>query len=141
MKYVLDASVAVKWVIAEPDSAIALRLRDSARAGQDELIAPEFFLVECGHAVFRLARRKLLSGPDANRCLVAILADCPSLFPFLGLVPRASILCQSASIGFYDALYIALAEQEGCQLVTADIKLVANIGSAFPFIIPISSVP
>jgi hypothetical protein len=89
MKYVLDASVAVKWVIAEPDSAIALRLRDSARAGQDELIAPEFFLVECGHAFFRLARRKLLSGPDANRCLVAILADCPSLFPFLGLVPRA----------------------------------------------------
>jgi predicted nucleic acid-binding protein len=141
MKYILDASVAVKWVIPEIDSAVALRLRDDFRTGNSELLAPQFFPAECGHALFRLARRRLITGSEASGSLVGLMGDCPRLIPFVGLMPRASILCQNATIGFYDALYVALAEQEGCQLVTADVKLVANIGSAFPFVIALSSVP
>ena len=41
MKYVLDASVAIKWVIVEPDSNEATRLREDYRNAIDELIAPE----------------------------------------------------------------------------------------------------
>ena len=43
MKYVIDSSVGVKWVIPEVDSAKALRLRDDYRNGVIELLAPDFY--------------------------------------------------------------------------------------------------
>jgi predicted nucleic acid-binding protein len=43
--------------------------------------------------------------------------------------------------GLYDCLYVALAEREACQLVTDDQKLMANLTSHFPFIIPLASLP
>jgi len=44
-------------------------------------------------------------------------------------------------VGIYDCLYVALAEREGCELITADSKLVISLGVAFPFIIPLSALP
>ena len=42
MKYVINSSVGVKWVIPEVDSAKALRLCDHYRIGVIELLAPDF---------------------------------------------------------------------------------------------------
>jgi predicted nucleic acid-binding protein len=53
MKYVLDASVAVKWVLPEADSAKAISLRDDYRKGVHELIAPDIFKLEAAHALTR----------------------------------------------------------------------------------------
>ena len=39
-----------------------------------------------------------------------------------------------ARIGVYDCLYVALAEREACELVTADLRLVTNLGTLFPII-------
>jgi predicted nucleic acid-binding protein len=50
MKCVLDASVVIKWVIVEPDSTKAIRLREHYRNGIHELIAPESFTIECAYA-------------------------------------------------------------------------------------------
>jgi predicted nucleic acid-binding protein len=44
-------------------------------------------------------------------------------------------------VGIYDCLYVALAEREGCDFVTADQKLVANLQPHFPFVVPLSSLP
>ena len=41
----------------------------------------------------------------------------------------------------YDCLYVALAEREGCELVTADDKLVKKLQDRFPFIKHIGSIP
>src|SRR5215471_8867064 len=43
MKYVIDSSLGVKWVIPEVDSAKALRLCDDYRIGVIELLAPDFY--------------------------------------------------------------------------------------------------
>ena len=43
MKYVIDSSVGVKWVIPEVDSAKALRLGDDYRIGVIEFPAPDFY--------------------------------------------------------------------------------------------------
>ena len=40
-----------------------------------------------------------------------------------------------------DRLRAALAEQQGCELVTADVRLVANLRPSFPFIVPLASLP
>ena len=46
----VDASVAVKWVIAEEQSALA-----EALMGR-QMIAPALLLIECGNALLRRAR-------------------------------------------------------------------------------------
>ncbi len=53
MKYVLDSSVALKWVLPEPDSGRAIRLRDEARNGVHELLAPDIFIPEIANGLAR----------------------------------------------------------------------------------------
>jgi hypothetical protein len=50
MRYVLDASVGIKWVIVEPDSNKAIRLREDYRNAIHELLAPESFTIECAYS-------------------------------------------------------------------------------------------
>ena len=38
----------------------------------------------------------------------------------------------------YDCLYVALAEQESCEFITADEKLVKKMVTSFPFITALS---
>lgn len=70
-----------------------------------------------------------------------LLAELPSLEPSLALLPRAYVISSSARIGVYDCLYVALAEREGCELVTADDKLVKSLSGKFPFLVPLASLP
>ena len=83
MKYVLDASVALKWELPESDSAKAFVLRDNFMAGVDELIAPDFFPVEVAHALVRAERRK------AGQALQRMLKQLSQLFPAVRLLTRA----------------------------------------------------
>jgi predicted nucleic acid-binding protein len=57
MKCVLDASVALKWVLTEPDSPKAHSVRDDYRKQSHELLAPDVFPVEIAHALTRAERR------------------------------------------------------------------------------------
>ncbi|MBI3411488.1 MAG: type II toxin-antitoxin system VapC family toxin [Planctomycetes bacterium] len=63
MKYVLDASVALKWVLTEPDSPKALSVRDDFRNKLHELLAPDVFPVEVAHALTRAERKGLIKPP------------------------------------------------------------------------------
>src|SRR5688572_20181171 len=58
MKYVLDASVAVKCVLPEKDSPRAVRLLNDYRKAIHELIAPDTFPVEVAHALTVPSARK-----------------------------------------------------------------------------------
>ena len=139
MKYVLDVNVALKWVLNEVDSPKARRLRDDGRAQVHGLITPDVFPFEAAHALTRAERRRLIT--DASQFWGEIMADCPRLFPSLPLAHRALAISRRARIGFYDCLYVALAEREGCELVTADTRMVATLKPTFPFIIDLASLP
>ncbi len=41
----------------------------------------------------------------------------------------------------YDCVYVALAEAEGCELVTADDKLARTLRPSFPFIVALVALP
>jgi predicted nucleic acid-binding protein len=73
MKYVLDASVAIKWVIVEPDSNKATRLREDYRNPVHELIAPESFVIECAYSLTKKQRQRLVS--DARALWNEIMLD------------------------------------------------------------------
>ena len=141
MKRVLDSSVGFKWVVAEADTDKAIRLRDDFRHALLELIAPDVFPVEIAHALTRAERQRRITPVQGSIYLIDMLALLPQLFPSLSLLPRAYEISSQTQIGVYDCLYVALAEQEGCDLITADDKLVKNLGAQFPFIVPLASLP
>jgi len=141
VKYVLDSSVALKWVLPEQDSALAIRVRADYRSGVHELLAPDVFPVEIGHALTKAERRKTVAPAQGWAFWQSIMADCPDLTTSIVLMPRAYAISSQMRIGVYDCLYVALAEQEQCELLTADVKLLNALQQLFPHIVHLSSLP
>ena len=141
MKYVLDSSVAFKWVVPESDTDRALRLRDTFCDGTDQLIAPDIFPIELAHALTRAERQGRLNLAEAMGLLSDVLLTSPTLEHYLPLLPRAVELSSQTRVGVYDCLYVALAEREGCELITADVRLVNVLQSRCPFIIALPQLP
>ncbi len=133
MRYVLDSCVALKWVLPEPDSAKALKLRDEYRQQIHELLAPDVFPVEAAHALARAERRKIIQPPQGSQRLLDVLNTLPQLHSSLLILPRAFAISSQMQIGVYDCLYVALAEREGCELVTADWVSKGSSRSLFPW--------
>jgi predicted nucleic acid-binding protein len=139
VRYVLDASVAVKWLLAEADFEKAEELVLSARGGIDELIAPDFFLAECGHALFRAERKKAIGSGEASRLIATLIDDLPALHSSHVLVSRAAAICHDLRKSFYDCIYVALAEREQIPFITADTKLVISAQPGYPFVVDLAS--
>ncbi len=141
MRCVLDSSVAVKTVLVEVDSDKASLLLDERGLGLHDFLAPDIFHVELAHALTRAERQSRITPAESWSGWQAIMADSPLLVESLPLMTRAYDISSSMRVGIYDCLYVALAELEGCELLTADDKLVRNLQSTFPFVISLSSMP
>ena len=141
MRYVLDSCIAVKWFLAEVDSAKAIQLRDQFDQQIHDLLAPDVFPVEIAHALSRAERRGLIQPIDGSQHLSDLLAFLPTLYASVSLLPRAYEISSQARIGVYDCLYVALAEREGCDLITSDSRLMNSLRPAYSFIMSLASLP
>ncbi|MGH7136451.1 MAG: type II toxin-antitoxin system VapC family toxin [Pirellulales bacterium] len=125
MKYILDASVALKWVLSEADSPIANRLRDEFKQRIHELLAPDTLPVEIAHALTRAERKGLIPKGQAAVLFADVVTPAPDLRSHLDFLARAIDISSDARMGVYDCLYVALAEREQCLVVTADQRMIA----------------
>ena len=141
MKWVLDSCVALKWVLPEIDTPKAVRVRNDYRLGIHELLAPDIFPIEIAHNIAKSERKGILPFGTGRQRLASVLKTAPALHGYLPLLPRAFSIATVAGIGVYDCLYVALAEREGCELLTSDHRLINSLGSIFPFIISLARVP
>jgi predicted nucleic acid-binding protein len=141
MKYVIDSSVAFKWEVVEVDSDKARRLRDAFRNGIHKLLAPDLFPSEVANSLLVAERGGRFPKGDYPTHLANVLATLPHLHQTIPLLPRVTAITSAFQVSVYDCLYVALAERENCELVTADSKLVKNLQGAFPFIVPLASLP
>ena len=123
MTYVVDASVAVKWLLPEALSEAALRLLD----GGDELLAPEMLMIEAANVLWRKAARRELTANEARRALALLVESALDLRPARPLAMRALELAQALEHPVYDCLYLSLAERERATLVSADDRLLAAV--------------
>ncbi len=126
--FVVDASVVLKWFLVddEDDTAKALKLRDLFIAGEVELTAPELIL----HETANVLRYK--AGSDAD--LVARAIDSLWQMDLISQIGAeesrmAVTLAFDLVTTVYDALYLALAESLGAQLITADKKFCRQAAS------------
>jgi predicted nucleic acid-binding protein len=135
---ILDASVGLKWVLNESDSDKARQLREDFRNAIREFLAPDIFAVECAHALTKGERRGVVVDPDF--LYDEIMLDAPRFSPSIPLMMRAISIARKARIAVYDCVYVALAEQEGCELITADQRVLNALQPSFPFIKSLSSI-
>jgi predicted nucleic acid-binding protein len=115
---VVDASVVLKLFLAEDGSSEAEALESS-----HDLIAPDLVIPETLNALWKALRRKFIEAAQARRIAASMRKPFLAVVPAEELVVRAWEIVVALDHPAYDALYIALAEREGCALVTADERL------------------
>jgi predicted nucleic acid-binding protein len=119
MKIVIDASVALKWVIPEVGSDAAVNLRSS------ELIAPALWLAEVANALWRHVVRGELDRDEAQ-VLLALLQTAPITNSDIEADMQSALaLANELAHPIYDCIYLALALRENTHVVTADRRFVA----------------
>jgi predicted nucleic acid-binding protein len=131
---VVDASLAVKWVVAEPQSAAADQVLD--RYG-GQLTAPDLIGVEVGGALVRRANSGELSLEDAlaalQRWVRLIDGGRPVLHPVSsGRLLAAGELAARLRHPLKDCVYLALALELGATLATCDERFAAKSRPLYP---------
>ena len=119
---VVDASVAVKWVVEEAHSAEAtLLLQCEARH------APDHWLAGAVNVLWAKVFRGDLVTADAEARMEVLLRAPVVVTPIASLLPRAFAISVAHTVTIYDSLYVALAEQRDLKLVTADERLIRRL--------------
>lgn len=126
MTLVVDASVAVQWVLPEAlsDRATALRLTG------EPIIAPDLVYAEIGNAVWKRAVWGELSAATAVEALETAAGLYNALVPMAGLAARATEIAIALKHPIYDCFYLALAEREHAPMISADKRLLAKAKKA-----------
>lgn len=114
-RYVVDASLAIKWVVEEEGTAEALTVLGNAR-----LSAPSLLIAECANILWKKVRRSELSGEEAMICARVLEQAEVELLPTQHLLGSATALAVELDHPAYDCLYLALASERNWQFVTAD---------------------
>jgi predicted nucleic acid-binding protein len=141
MKYVLDCSVALKTVLPEVDSGKAIRLLKEYRHAIHELLAPDIFAPEVANGLASAERQARIQSAEASIFLSDVMQNAPVIHSSTPLLARAIEISVANKLAVYDCIYLALAEAEGCEMVSADDMLVRKMRAKFPFLVRLADLP
>ena len=120
MKWVVDASVAAKWLAPEPDSPLAEALLD------DELIVPDLLFAEVGNILWKKQMRAEMDAATTQVGARWLLQVRLQVHDSASLLSDALALALKLQHPAYDCFYLALAQRVNVPLVTADRRLHAR---------------
>ena len=115
-QFVVDANVAIKWIIPEIHSEAALRLLNL----DSILLVPDFFFPEIGNILWKRVRRGETTLENALEDLDALMGLPLQVYPSLPLMSEALEIAVRIQQAVYDCVYLALAVRQECPMVTAD---------------------
>jgi predicted nucleic acid-binding protein len=132
--WVIDASVAIKWVVDEPGTEQALLLR------RHRLVAPDLLVPECANILWKKVRRGELSEAEAILAARLLQRAEIELEPMRGLLEPATKLAIALDHPAYDCIYLALAEALSCAMVTADEQLYRKTLAIEPKVVRLAAI-
>lgn len=123
---VVDASVAVKWFVADGEKNVerARALLEEHRAGETRLVAPALMPVEVLNAL-----RRAPGGADVLPQAAQALADVEIelVAPDAAMLAEIARLVAEHGLTAFDASYAVLALERECRLVSADRRAFADL--------------
>ncbi len=120
---VIDASVAIKWVVQEQGTAEALAVRRTS-----QLAAPDLLSAECANILWKKVARAELTPEQAIFAARLLQRADVELVPMRSLMAAATQLAIDLDHPAYDCMYLALAVERQTRLVTADERLLRRVG-------------
>jgi len=135
MPIVVDASVAVKWLVPESDSVVAMQILH----GSYELHAPRLLVSEITNVLWRITVSGSLEGLDAHRVVAEVEGMSLQWTDDEAICVEALRIALELGHPAYDCMYLALAILIGGLVVTADRRFVSVVDSTKykPFVIPL----
>ena len=129
---VVDASLAVMWVMPEPYSEEALKQAENWSDTGARLVAPFLLMSEITNALYKRILRGEIDLLTAQIALRTVLAFGIELREQPGMSSRAITLArQLRQSTTYDCHYLALAEQLDCELWTGDQRFYRAVKVSF----------
>jgi Predicted nucleic acid-binding protein, contains PIN domain len=119
---VVDASIAVKWVVEEDGTAAALALR-----GKGRLVAPDLLTAECANILWKKVRRGELLPDEAYLAARLLVRADIELFSMRALLEEATRLAVALDHAAYHCVCLALALGSGWRFVTADERFLRKV--------------
>jgi predicted nucleic acid-binding protein len=133
VKLVIDASIGIKQILPESDSAKALQIQSDFRRGIHEILAPDLYFVEVSNVLTMAARTGKISAADLPYAFGDMIRYQPVIHNTTTCLHSAFNIASKLQVSVYDAIYLALSRQENCPLLTADHKLI-NAAKGFSFL-------
>ncbi len=137
---VVDASVAGKWLFpheVRARQAMALLIQSTRR--DDPIVAPHLVTFEVANIIRQRMIREGLALVDADQLMARFLALPVTLQAPAGLSQQALAIADAHGLpAAYDAHYIALAQQLGCDLWTDDQRLIRQLAGGLAFVRPLA---
>jgi predicted nucleic acid-binding protein len=117
---VIDSSIAVKWIVGEDDSDLALRLRRLYR-----FAAPELLTAEAANPILNKFKRGHLTEPEAYAAAELVSQLAIEFYPLQPLAEEATAMAINLRHPVYDCMFLALAAKLDCPVISADSRVVA----------------
>ena len=114
--FIVDASVAVKWFVAEMDSLVA-----------DELSAPRLIITEVANVLCRKAMTGLMTTLEARHYFRSLPHYLDGIIAIDELIEPALVNACALQRPIYDLIYLEAARRLDAQLVTADRRFASKI--------------
>lgn len=124
--YVVDASVAVKWLIYEESSDRAIAFARS----NNHFIAPRMIMTEVANALARKAIQGVISSEDAKQQFTKLPYFFDEVVSVDNLITNALHNACLFRHPIYDLIYVEAARRRGIQLVTADHRLSSKLANS-----------
>jgi len=114
---VLDTSVVAKWFLEEDGSDRAVKIRDEFFNGSIPIALCDLTLYELGN----LLRFKGFSHKDVDEALASLFdLGIDIIVPTKGMLGSTARVAETHNLTFYDAAFVALAQELQFKLKTAD---------------------
>lgn len=134
-RFVLDASVAIKWAMPsarEPLTDESLQWLRRYIDAEVEFIVPDVFWAEVGYVLWKGTRQRRWQQDQAEAVAADMRARDFATVSSLVLLPEALRIAFAYDRSIYDSLYVALAVQSKTELITADERLANALAARLP---------
>lgn len=132
---VLDASVALRWYLSdEQHGNRALEYLTRYLSRELDIIGPSLLEFEVANALVIAQKRKRIEEDKITLAMQGFSNLGLGLRPVTALFPRILYFSRSFSRSAYDASYLAIAEDAGADLITADAGLFNAVREKLPWV-------